>query len=332
MPKKLRLLLFCFSLLICCQAFAVHNIGDSVKRILFLGNSITWAGNYVNDVDAYLTAIYPERNFYVINAGLPSETVSGLSEDDHAGGSFPRPDLHERLARVLEQTKPDLVFACYGMNDGIYLPLNNERFQKFKDGINWLHNEVLKTGARLIHITPPVYDESKGKSIGYANVLDRYSNWLLGLKKSSAWEVIDIHFPMKKYLEAHRRVDKKYGLDGFALTNDGVHPGEAGHWIMAKQILLYLGRNEVKKSASVIESLSQTIDAGRYIELVSQRDNMMRDAWLSATGHKRPGLPQGLALSEAQIKYDELTHRIKSLAAAAALRTLRVGNFNNTEK
>jgi lysophospholipase L1-like esterase len=166
---------FLVILILVQQSSLAQSITSGTKRILFLGNSITWAGNYVNDIEAYLRVQYPGRQLEFINVGLSSETVSGLSEPGHAGGSFPRPDLHERLARVLKQTKPDLVFACYGMNDGIYMPFDNERFQKFKDGINWLHDEVVKTGARLIHLTPPYYDEVRGKSVGYAAVLDRYS-------------------------------------------------------------------------------------------------------------------------------------------------------------
>ena len=290
-----------------------QDIGPSVKRIVFLGNSITWAGMYVNNVETYLTVQYPGRQFEFINVGLSSETVTGLSEQGHAGGSFSRPDLHERLARVLEQTKPQLVFACYGMNDGIYLPFDTGRFQKFKDGINWLHNEVVKTGARLIHLTPPDYDEARGKQNGYAEVLDRYADWLLRKKRSSGWEVIDIHYPMKKYLAAHRKVDLKFGLDGFALAQDGVHPGETGHWIMARQILLYLGFKQVAKSTGILQSIKQIPAAAQLVALVTKRENMMRDAWLTATKHTRPGLPDGLPLGEAQIKADALMIEIKAL-------------------
>src|SRR5258708_5680889 len=106
-----------------------QNISQNVRRILFLGNSITWQGDNVNAIEAYLTVHYPGRQFEIINAGLPSETVSGLSEPGHADGAFPRPDLRERLARVLAQTKPDLVFACYGMDDGIYMPFDPDRFR-----------------------------------------------------------------------------------------------------------------------------------------------------------------------------------------------------------
>jgi lysophospholipase L1-like esterase len=263
---------------------------------------------YVNDVEAYLRVQYPGRQFDIINVGLPSETVSGLSEPGHADGQFPRPDLHERLARVLQQTKPDLVFACYGMNDGIYMPFDKGRFQKFKDGINWLHDEVVKTGARLIHLTPPDYDEVKGKSIGYTNVLDIYSGWLLSKKKSSKWEVIDIHTPMKKYLLHHRKVDST-----FALAPDGVHPGEIGHWIIAKQILQQLGFKKVAKSTGIIESLQQISDAPALVKLVANRQNMLRDAWLTATKHLRPGLPVGLPLKEAEMKAGEALQEIEAL-------------------
>ena len=99
-----------------------------VKRVLFLGDSITYAGHYTELFDAFLFTQFPDRHIEVIDCGLPSETVSGLSEAGHAGGKFPRPDVHERLDRVLALVKPDLVFACYGMNCGIYLPLDEKRF------------------------------------------------------------------------------------------------------------------------------------------------------------------------------------------------------------
>ena len=292
---------------------SAQNIDPKVKRIVFLGNSITWQANYVNDVIACLTFYYPNRHFEFINVGLPSETVSGLSEPGHAGGAFPRPDLHERLQRVLDQTKPDLVFACYGMNDGIYMPFDPDRFQKFKDGILWLHNEVVKSGAEIIHITPPVFDELRGGDPGYAAVLDRYAKWLLSLRHSLGYEVIDVHFPMKKYLGAHRRVDAKFNLDGFALTSDGVHPAEPGHWIMAREILLYLGCDEVAKSPGIEQALSKTPNGAKLLKLITNRQTLLRDAWLTATKYKRPGLPVGLPLDEAVRKSDEMGREIDSL-------------------
>src|SRR6185436_18948640 len=49
------------------------------RRIVFLGDSITYAGEYVEFVEAYVRMQYPESTVEFIDLGLPSETVSGLS-------------------------------------------------------------------------------------------------------------------------------------------------------------------------------------------------------------------------------------------------------------
>lgn len=306
-------LLFIVVCILTSQLSSSQVFQPTVKRIIFLGNSITWAGNYVNDIAAYLNFQSPQQKLEIINLGLPSETVSGLSEPGHAGGNFPRPDLHERLQRILQQTKPDLVFACYGMNDGIYLPLDDNRFQSFKNGIKWLHNEVVKSGATIVHLTPPYYDEVRGKSLGYSKVLDKYADWLISMKKTSNWGVVDVHYPMKKYLLAHRKVDEKYALEGFALAADGVHPGELGHWIIAREVLNYIGYKQVARSPSVTSALSQLKPASEYVKMVSERQNILRDAWLTATKHTRPGLPIGLPLREAEQKIIDFQTKIDSL-------------------
>lgn len=297
-----------------------QEIGSGVKKILFLGNSITHQGNYVNDVETYVLTRLPERKLEFMNLGLPSETVSGLSEPDHAGGSFPRPDLHERLQRVLQQTRPDLVIACYGMNDGIYLPFDNERFDRFIKGVQWLHDSVVSTGAKIIHVTPPHYDEWRGGKAGYENTLRRYAAWLLEQRARQKWKVIDIYTPMEKYLAAHRRVDASFNIDGFALSPDGIHPEETGHWIMARQILLYLGFTDAKRYPSIKASLGKIQNGKEIYALVKKRQNLMRDAWLTSTGHLRPGLPTGLPLVEAEEKARDITGKLDTLMKNIALK------------
>src|SRR5690242_18458789 len=91
----LLLLILCITSFLSCTAQQERH--KDVPHILFLGNSITYAGNYITDVEAYYITHNPQKKYEFINMGLPSETVSGLSEPGHAGGKFPRPDLHERL-------------------------------------------------------------------------------------------------------------------------------------------------------------------------------------------------------------------------------------------
>jgi len=282
---------------------------QNVRRVVFLGDSITYAGQYVELVEAYFTTRFPDRRLEFLNLGLPSETVSGLSEDGHAGGKFPRPDLHERLSRVLEKTKPDLIIACYGMNDGIYLPFSAERFQKFQDGIQRLREKVLATGAKVIHVTPPTFDEVKGGHPGYGNALDRYSDWLLA-QRAAGWDVADLHGPMNRYLAERRQQDPNFFLAG-----DGVHCGDTGHWIIAKQLLLHLGAKDLANINDPQAMLAGHANGPALLKLIQQRQRMTKDAWLTDVGHQRPGMSKGLPLAEATAKAAEIETQIRQLAA-----------------
>ncbi len=282
---------------------------QGVHRIVFLGDSITYSGQYIELVETYFNTRYPDRRIEFLNLGLPSETVSGLSEDGHAGGQFPRPDLHERIGRVLEKTKPDLVIACYGMNDGIYLPFSEERFQKFQDGIKRLRERVMAAGAKIIHVTPPTFDEAKGGHPGYGNALDRYSDWLL-TQRATGWDVADLHGPMNRYLAEHRASDPK-----FFLASDGVHCADTGHWIIAKQLLLHLGAKDLTNLDDPQAMLAVHPNGPQLLKLIQQRQRMTKDAWLTDVRHLRPGMNKGLPLAEAQAKAAEIETQIRQLTA-----------------
>jgi lysophospholipase L1-like esterase len=238
---------------------AASPLPDKVKRVVFLGDSITYAGLYVDYIEAVWRLRFPESPVEFLDLGLPSETVSGLSEPGHAGGKFPRPDLHERLDRVLAQTKPDLVIACYGMNDGIYYPLSDERLAAYQQGILTLRRKVEATGAKIIHLTPPVFDslpildktlpaglEKYEKPYsGYDDVLTRYSEWLLDQRRFG-WEVYDVHGPMLQHLEERRK-----SAPNFIFAKDGVHADATGHWLMAQALLKAWNLDPDKETTSI---------------------------------------------------------------------------------
>src|SRR4030095_2911194 len=79
------------------------------ETIVFLGDSITQGGLYVEYIEAYLATRFPEKRFRVVYAGLSSETVSGTSEPDH---SPPRPCVHDRFTRDAASQDPDVIVAC----------------------------------------------------------------------------------------------------------------------------------------------------------------------------------------------------------------------------
>ncbi|MEM7230591.1 MAG: GDSL-type esterase/lipase family protein [Planctomycetota bacterium] len=271
--------------------------------MVFLGDSITHAGHFVAMVDAHFRSQSSGRAFECINIGLPSETACGLSEPDHP---FPRPNVHERLDRALERTKPDIVVACYGMNDGIYYPFSNERFATYRKGIETLIDKVQASGARLVLMTPGPFDplplRKKGKLLPktakkfawfgiYENydkeVIARYSKWILGLR-GRVEMVVDLRTPILKHVTEKRKENADY-----ALSNDGVHVDKRGHRLIADALLRSWGETPVKPDAEIFKK-------------AEQREVLLRYAWISHVEHLRPGVKKGLPLEEALKRAKEL--------------------------
>jgi hypothetical protein len=83
---------------------------------------------------------------------------------------------------------------------------------------------------------------------------------------------------------------------------------------MAKQILLFLGKKNVEEAKDALSALSSISKNGQTIlKLLEEQQDLMKNAWLTFTGYKRPGMKTGLPLNEAQIKSDELQSQIQHL-------------------
>lgn len=282
------------------------------RRIMFLGDSITAAGQYVAAFDAWVTTELKDQAPVLINCGLPSETVSGLSEDGHAGGQFPRPDLAERLDRVLKAVKPDLVIACYGMNCAIYLPFDEGRFTKYQQGMTRLKSTVEKSGARFVVMTPPFYDDQQSpKAFSYNEVLDKYSDWLIGQRKEG-WTVIDLHGPMSQAIRERRKTEPK-----FTMQPDGVHPNDAGQWVVAQQLIRWAGDEKSASAESVAAMMAQRKMPETLLPLVQRRMSTLRDSYVAAAGHLRPGVARGLPVEQAAAAAADLSKQINGIVQAA---------------
>ncbi|HRX78485.1 MAG: SGNH/GDSL hydrolase family protein [Planctomycetaceae bacterium] len=304
-----------------CTLVAIHSHAADIdellapgKRILFLGDSITHAGHYISRIEAQLRTTHSDVVPVLINLGLPSETCSGLSEPDHP---FPRPNVHERIDRALAKVKPEIVFACYGMNDGIYYPFSEDRFAAYQKGVNDIIAKVQASGAKLVLMTPPAFDalplKKKGDLQpagadkyawfaiyeGYDDVLKKYAKWLMTLEDRVDL-VIDLHTPVNDYVAAKRKDNPD-----FTMSPDGVHVNEEGHQVLAIAILKRLGQEPIELNPTLLA-------------LVSKRQQLLHAAWVSHVGHQRPGVAAGLPLEDARSKAVEIDDDINSLQIGTA--------------
>lgn len=302
-------------------AMAADSIQESVvpalrpgKRTVFLGDSITNTGGFVTEIDRWQLATRGKIETEIINLGLSSETVSGLSEPGHP---FPRPVLGERLARVIERAKPDHAILCYGMNDGVYMPPDEMRMKAFQLGLTNAIETLVRSGISVTILTPPPFDalpiektlgDQADPKLGYTKPYRRYDDVLesfAGFERTlagtrskghpdevSSLEVLDIRKAIQAELISKRTTNPQ-----FTFAADGVHLNAEGHAVIASSILV--------KWVPASATKGIDIPAPAH-EKLSQRMTILRDAWMSHIGHKRPGVSRGLPLEEATEKAKEL--------------------------
>lgn len=286
------------------------------KRVLILGNSITQNGRYVDYIEYFLRKNYPNQKLDIVSIGLSSETVNGASEAGHA---FPRPCVHSRLDLALKLIQPSLVLASYGMNDGVFSAPDSARFEAYKQGIRGLQTKVKESGASLILLTPTIFDPNaiperitmedeehsyKRPFYKYNEVLDGFANWLLTLK-SEGQQIIDLHSFLTPIL-----AEAKILKADSTFIPDGVHPNDAGHFLMAKKILNDLYPEIVIKEPYPTVNL---LKKDSLFIIVSERRKITSDGWLSFVGYTKENVVKSENIDSTLTKIDLLDQVISKL-------------------
>jgi len=324
MMKPLLFCLLLTSVIICSckkrEEIAPPTDGKLTGTVLFLGDGLTREGGFISYLDAVLAAKGVAPSPELINLGIPKENCTGLSEPDP---KFPRPNINDRLDRTLEIVRPDTVFVCYGMTDGIFSPFSEERFAAFQNGINAIIEKVHAANAKLVLITPPPFDpenlrakdqlrHSDADNFSFSNiyenydteVLEKYSDWII--QQSSRVEgIVNLRPPLLSYLEEKRQKDPD-----FTFRVNGLRIDTAGHKVLAKTILSALGEDTKE-----LDSLKW-----RYFERSEKRQEILQSAWLTHLGLTIPNEPPGLPLEDARKAADlvELIQRTKKREKGSA--------------
>lgn len=214
---------------------------DKKINVVFIGDSITDYGTFPSIIETYFTINNSLNKFNFINIGLSSETLSGLTEPTHP---FHRPCVFERLNKIIETTKPDLAIVLYGVNDGIYYPFSDQRFQAFKDGVKKIVDTLHATGSKVALMTPtpldhlslnsPMFSDSadefsfNGIYEFYDDVMSEYSSWIKECKLAE--QVVDVRSALIEFFDERRKINPNFS-DG-----DGIHFQLFGNYIIAKAI------------------------------------------------------------------------------------------------
>lgn len=197
------------------------------ERVAFVGNSITEQGYYESYVWLYYMLHYPSRRITVYNCGIGG---------DRAKNMLARLDT-DVLAR-----KPTTVCLTFGMNDTGYfefLAANADSTAKARIAESKAFFDTIETKlkayptAKKILITSALYDETvknpKNLFPGKSKAMEAIAAFQLKAAQNDHWGFVDFLHPMTELTLKGQKTDSTFSVTG----PDRIHPGNAGHFVMA---------------------------------------------------------------------------------------------------
>lgn len=206
------------------------------QKLLFIGDSITDCGRgkpvgegrfdglgngYVNFIDALLGAVYPQLPIRVVNMGLSGNTVL---------------DLKARWQTDVTDLKPDWLSIMIGINDvwrQFDSPRMTERHVGHVEFESTLRELVKTTGPTLkgMVLMTPFYIELNPEDAMRAR-MDQYGAIVKKIAAENGAIFVDTQAAFNAAL-LHQYAGN--------LAWDRVHPGSAGHMILAMAFLKAIG-------------------------------------------------------------------------------------------
>ncbi len=199
-------------------------VGD---KVAFVGNSITEAGFYEMYVWQYYMLHFPQRKIQVLNGGIGGD-VAG--------------QILDRLDADILQKKPSVVVLIFGMNDSRYFEyFNKPEAEVRKEAVatsfssyQQIEKKLLALpGIQKIMMASSPYDETmtgpKNNFHGKYATMIEIANFQEAAAKKNIWGFVDLMRPMTAINEREQKLDTNYTLTG----TDRIHPGNAGHFVMA---------------------------------------------------------------------------------------------------
>ena len=229
-------------------------------RLAICGDSITEQKMYSRIMEDYLTMCAPGLKVSVRQYGWGGERAPGFLA---------------RMTNDCLRFKPTIATTCYGMNDHEYRAYEDRIGQTYRDNSTAIVEAFKANGARVIQGSPGCVGKVPGWSKQPANTLEALNLNLCNLRNIGV-EIAekehvgfaDVFWPMLTAgVAAQRRYETNYAIAG----GDGVHPGWAGHTVMAYAFLKSFGlKGDIGTFTADLKGRKLKLSSGH--ELVSAND------------------------------------------------------------
>ena len=219
-------------------------------KVIFLGDSITEAGVYDNEVGVQSgdTLIYPKYSGFITLLKNDIEDDIELIGKGISGNKVS--NLLERYKEDVLSLNPDIVFIYIGINDvwHKYDFGTGTDILFYENGLRKIITDIKSNGARVVLCTPTVIGENKGeftlvnkfKDIETMEImngdLDAYSNVIRKLSSELDTDLIDLRKIFVNYILENNPNNEPAGIT----TYDGVHLNDLGNKLIADEMLKFL--------------------------------------------------------------------------------------------
>jgi hypothetical protein len=276
-------------------------------RLAIIGDSITEQKMYSRIMETYLTACLPELKVTVRQYGWGGETAEGFKN---------------RMANDALRFSPTIATTCYGMNDHKYRAYDEANGQWYRENQLAIVKAFKAAGARFVLGSPgcvgPKVPWSKAGSEEMNLNLCEFRNLDLALAQQEQVVFADVFWPM---LTLGWKATNQFGTDYAIAGKDAVHPGWAGHVVMAAAYLKALGVTGDLGTFTVDVGASQAT-ASRGHEVVSFTNGELtakssRYPFCAPAGELRDdnALRSGMALVDFQERFNRLRLVAKNATA-----------------
>ena len=227
----------------------VCGVADPFKDgdvVCCLGDSITKGGRYQSYIHLFYATRFPDRNIKFFNCGVGGDRAAAI--------------LNARKFRLdvdVLSHKPTVVTLMLGMNDvgrKSYGPqakgpnLEQERQEAlalYSQSMQEIIRLLQGAGARMILLTPSIYDETAALPdarlvplTGVNGALGKCASMVRTWAAEHRTGLVNCYEVMNSINQRQQALDPAYSITGAGKNwNDRVHPGPVGNLVMAYTIL-----------------------------------------------------------------------------------------------
>ena len=224
-------------------------------KLAICGDSITEQRMYSRIIETYLTTALPELKISVRQYGWGGETA---------------PQFLARMTNDCLGFKPTVATTCYGMNDHRYRAYEEAIGKTYRDASLAIVRSFKSNGVQVIQGSPgcvgknPAWSGEKTASTEDLNInLCNLRNIDIDIAKAEQAGFADVFWPL---LVSGFNAQKQWGADYAIAGKDGVHPGWAGHTVMAYSFLKAMGvPGEIGTITVELKTAKATVSAGHQL-------------------------------------------------------------------